>query len=366
MEHHKLGKSLVVYANEDPTFGSWRFRSTLDTTIFKTLVEKIKKEGYSEIATIIVSSKGDNRHIPPGWIYEDIANYYGAASFNLNWHENQYDVHFVPGANMNEAAKIVMTPDLKRWKFVDNEVKTGAPGSGDNAYIYFVPGESRILIQGTIPSGVSKFTIAGADVNPVSSFSSSFIDYAATHGLEVQQKSIGIRPFFAPADTLNRIFYSYSSPTLDSIVYWFLQKSINLYGEALIKTFASEKKGFDAIDTGITIVKDFWRQKGLDPDELNIRDGSGLSPQNRVTTHAEVEILKYAKQQSWFPYFFGALPEFNHMKMKSGSISDVKGFCGYHTSADGAQYIFSFLVNNYSDGSGSIVNKMYKVLDVLK
>ena len=31
------------------------------------------------------------------------------------------------------------------------------------------------------------------------------------------------------------------SPALDSIIYWFNKKSINLYGEALIKTFAYEK-----------------------------------------------------------------------------------------------------------------------------
>ena len=95
-------------------------------------------------------------------------------------------------------------------------------------------------------------------------------------------------------------------------------------------------------------------------------DGSGLSPLNRVTTHAQVEILKYARSKDWFPNFFAALPEFNNMKMKSGTISDVKGFCGYHTSKDGKEYIFSFLVNNYSGRSSHLVNKMYKVLDILK
>lgn len=160
--------------------------------------------------------------------------------------------------------------------------------------------------------------------------------------------------------------YSEFSPSLDSIIYWFLQKSINLYGEALVKTFAYEKKGFGSTDTGVNIVKDFWKQKGLDPEELNMYDGSGLSPLNRVTTHAQVEILKFAKKQSWFPYFYDALPEYNKMKMKSGTISDVKGFCGYQTSSDETEYIFSFLINNYSGSSSALVNKMYKVLDVLK
>ena len=146
----------------------------------------------------------------------------------------------------------------------------------------------------------------------------------------------------------------------------FNKKSINLYGEALIKTFAYEKKGFGSTDSGVAIVKDFWKQKGIDEDELNISDGSGLSPQNRVTTHAQVEILKYAKGKSWFPSFYNSLPEYNGMKIKSGTIKDVKGYCGYHKAKDGSEYIFSFLVNNYNGMASGLVNKMYKVLDVLK
>ena len=60
------------------------------------------------------------------------------------------------------------------------------------------------------------------------------------------------------------------------------------------------------------------------------------------------------------------LNEFNNMKLKSGTISDAKGFCGYHKSKEGREYIISFLVNNYSGRASQIVNKMYKVLDVLK
>ncbi|MDF2383908.1 hypothetical protein JMG10_20685 [Nostoc ellipsosporum NOK] len=51
--------------------------------------------------------------------------------------------------------------------------------------------------------------------------------------------------------------------------------------------------------------------------------------------------------------------------MKSGTINRVKGFCGYHTSG-GKTYVFSFLVNNYNGSASSLVQKMYKVLDVLK
>ena len=105
---------------------------------------------------------------------------------------------------------------------------------------------------------------------------------------------------------------------------------------------------------------------GIDKSELNMYDGSGLSPLNRTTTHAQVTVLQYARKQAWFESYFNGFPEFNGMKLKSGTISRVKSFCGYHASKEGKQYIVSFIVNNYNGPSSSLVQKMYKVLDLLK
>ena len=125
---------------------------------------------------------------------------------------------------------------------------------------------------------------------------------------------------------------------------------------------------FSARETekGVELVKDFWKQHGIDTRELHMMDGSGLSPLNRVTAHAQVTVLAYAQKQGWFPAFYEALPVYNGMKMKSGTISGVKGFCGYQTSSDGKEYVFSFLVNNYNGSSSLLIQKMYKVLDNLQ
>ena len=55
-------------------------------------------------------------------------------------------------------------------------------------------------------------------------------------------------------------------------------------------------------------MKKFWQQNGIDSSSINISDGSGLSPQNRVTTFAMVNALLYAQKQSWFQSFYNALP----------------------------------------------------------
>jgi D-alanyl-D-alanine carboxypeptidase/D-alanyl-D-alanine-endopeptidase (penicillin-binding protein 4) len=85
-----------------------------------------------------------------------------------------------------------------------------------------------------------------------------------------------------------------------------------------------------------------------------------------MTTGAQAAILHYARNQDWFPGFYLSLPEYNGMKLKSGTISGVKGFAGYHTSRAGIVYTISFLVNNYNGSASELVKKMYAVLDVLK
>jgi D-alanyl-D-alanine carboxypeptidase/D-alanyl-D-alanine-endopeptidase (penicillin-binding protein 4) len=357
------GRSLqgdfFIKPSGDPTLGSWRWESTKDSAVLDKILAAVKKlriTGYNDI--VIDNKEWNSETIPDGWIWQDIGNYYGAGAGAFNWRENQFDIILKSGQKIGDPVNVIRT-NPKSFLPVISYAESEAKGTGDNAYAYYPLNNLNVVVRGTIPINENAFVISAANPYSLNQFAYLFRGNLQT---KLEMGQVHYEDHFP--DTT--ILFSHYSPPLDSIIYWFLQKSINLYGEALVKTFAYEKKGFGATDSGVVIVNDFWKQKGLDPDELNIKDGSGLSPQNRVTTHAQVEILKYAKKQSWFPYFFDALPEFNNMKMKSGTISDVKSFCGYHTSGDGTQYIFSFIVNNYSGSASSVVQKMYKVLDVLK
>ena len=379
IENGVLKGNLYIVGYGDPTFGSWRYKNTSENEVFAEFGEPILTRKIKSIDgfTIPISQNWETQTTPNGWIWQDIGNYYGAGASAINWRENQFDVQLESSNKIGTVVSIAgTTPELFDVNLI-SELKSAGANSGDNAYIYLPPYSTAGIIRGTIPINERSFTISGSIPNPPNQFIYSFLKELSVKvpGSSFTLQSIGAitheqSPGFEGNENVNLknlvSLRTHYSPTLDSIIYWFLQKSINLYGEALLKTFAYEKKGFGATDTGILIVKDFWKQKGLDENEINIYDGSGLSPLNRVTTHAQVEILKYAKQQPWFPYFLNALPEYNNMKMKSGSISDVKSFCGYDTSGDGTQYIFSFIVNNYNGPSSEVVKKMYKVLDNLK
>ena len=361
----KTINSIYMKPSGDPTFGSWRWNSTTESIILNDIINSFKPHSKNINSTIYINQKGwDTQRIPDGWIWQDLANYYGAGAGLLNWRENQFDLILKSGAKIGDRVEVVsINPDLYLYK-INSWATAAKAGSGDNAYIYFPISGYQGIVTGTIPTNENKFKISGTMPDPNNQFIETIRD--TLFGKEKPYNYLSALFLNDNPETNPEIYYTHYSPSLDSIIYWLNKKSINLYGEALIKTFAYEKQGFGSTDSGVAIVKKFWNEKGLDEDELNIYDGSGLSPLNRVTTHAQVEILKYAKTKDWFPYFLKSLPDYNGMTMKSGTISDVKGFCGYHKAKDGKEYIFSFLVNNYSGKTSGVVNKMYKVLDELK
>jgi len=155
------------------------------------------------------------------------------------------------------------------------------------------------------------------------------------------------------------------SPKLSRIIYWLNQKSINLYAEQLLKTIAWKAGKLPSTENGVEVVQNFWKARGIDPHSLNIFDGSGLSPGDRVTTLTMATILQSAKKESWFADFYDSLPVYNDMKMKSGSILNVLTYAGYQNYY-GRELCFSVMVNNFNGSSREVKEKIFRVLDELK
>jgi serine-type D-Ala-D-Ala carboxypeptidase/endopeptidase (penicillin-binding protein 4) len=316
IEKGVLNGNLHFTGSGDPTLGSSRWSETKESSFFQEIISALNKVHIFKISGQIIldDSKFDMQGVPDGWIWEDIGNYYGAGCWGINWRENQYDLVLQPGLQTGDTTRIIGgRPSIKIGAMI-NQIKTGLKGSGDNGYIYLAPYSSFGFTQGTIPMGEKTFTISGSMPNPV---------YELKNSLEAlfNQNNILVEKGFQITDRKPQdqhrgvlpatIIMTHLSPSLDSINYWFLKKSINLYGEALIKTISYEKTGLGTTEKGVDLVKDFWNQQGIEPSAINMVDGSGLSPQNRVTVDALVKALYYARYQTWFHSFYSALPEIN-------------------------------------------------------
>ena len=372
LQNGELNGNLFLIGYGDPTLGSWRFNETKEDKILNELEDALKVHRIKKIkgSFYVYEQKFETQTIPGGWIWDDMGNYYGAGVSALNWRENQYDLKLKPGNKVGEPATILFSKPQLINCYLYSELVTGEKGSGDNAYIYLSPNGKYGFVRGSIPLGVDTFTISGSFPNPASQLMHTITEKLEKNGWQmIRGISNAIRIDFSDKrDTLKKYtsIYTHFSPSLDSINYYFLKRSINLYGEALMKTIAYEKKGFGNTDSGIAIIKKYWQERGIEKSALHIMDGSGLSPQNRVTTHALVTALQYAKTRDWFNSFYFDLPEYNQMKLKSGSIGGARSFAGYHTAKDGTPYTMAIIVNNYDGSSTAIVNKMFLILNELK
>ncbi len=360
IENGILKGDVYLMGYGDPTLGSSRFDSTNSKIIIAQWIKAFSKNNINQInGNIICFDKiWESQTIPGGWIWDDIGNYYGAGASAINWRENAYEMILQSGKKENDFVNIVsISPELKDIHFT-NELKTGKTGSGDNAWIYLSPDSHDGFIRGTIPPNQSAFHISGSLPNPALQLQNELTAEIIKIGMNITFKQTTTNETSVPI--LTNLLTHYS-PTLENMIYWFLRKSINLYGEAFVKTIGFKKNNQGTTSAGIKVLKDYWKEKGIDPNAINIQDGSGLSPSNRVTPEALVKALTFAKSKPWYNIFYNSLPEFNGIKMKSGSMSGVKSFAGYSNG-----YSFAIIVNNYNGSSKDITQKMYKVLDVIK
>lgn len=373
-----LTGSIFIYGSGDPTLGSWRWETTKMDKILDQVIDILKQNGISKITgKIYINDMGLLRHdvVPGDWAWNDIGNYYGAPARVFNWNENQYDIFFESGKEKGDYSVIKKTtPELPGISW-SNYVSAGAKGSGDQTLIYLPPFSTTGYITGTIPAGEKNFSVSGAMPDPTLVFANDLGRKIKESGIILNDSIIPMLKFwnregYAPGyfdQLIPARIGSIRSPSFDKMNFWFMRRSINLYGEAFLRTQVTNgradmityKKARDA-------AKAFWKERGIEESAMNIYDGSGLAPANRVTTAALVKVLQYAKTRPWFASYYEAFPVYNDMKLKSGTIGDVKGFAGYHKAKNGKEYIIAFLVNNFDGSASTIVGKMYKVLDEFK
>lgn len=366
-----LTGDLVIQGSGDPSLGSNRFPQTIDSTLLATWVQAVWTKGIRKIEGRVIADDRlyNGQTAPRGWTWQDMGNYYGAGVSALNWRENSVGVNFIPGASPEAATHIGNTTANVGYLQLVNETTTGNRGTGDRVYAFSAPYSSRIYLRGTY----------GIDLRKTIYLSLPDGAYDAAYQLQGALERAGTDLSGTPSTTHllllagsdlpsgGTTIHTHRSPALGELIYWFNQKSINLYGEALLLAIAQLQSGKTDTRNGAEIVQEFWSTKlALPPSELKIMDGSGLSPENRITTNALARILASVKGEPWFASFFESLPTYNGMKMKSGTIGGVLGYTGYHTSKDGTPLVFALLVNNYNGTATPMRRRMFQLLDALK
>jgi D-alanyl-D-alanine carboxypeptidase/D-alanyl-D-alanine-endopeptidase (penicillin-binding protein 4) len=130
---------------------------------------------------------------------------------------------------------------------------------------------------------------------------------------------------------LKPLYEHASSKTLDEVLTGLLKYSNNFIANQLFLAMGAKEYGWPATwDKGQRAMTVFYRNTlGLSEKDIVVREGSGLSRQNRVTPRGMLVILEAFKPHA------GLLPFENNCLRKSGTMSGVYGYAGYFAGARG-------------------------------
>jgi len=373
-----LNGDLIIKGMGDPSFGSSLFDETQSLGIvINSWISKIKANGISQINGNIVvdASYLPSQSTPSTWQWNDLGNYYGAGVFGMNAHDNLYELHFQQKSRMNSTPAIVRTQPKQDLEFT-NELKSAKAGSGDNAYIFGAPYTTQRFVRGTIPVGKRIFKIKGAIHNPPAFLAQYFKNELEIMGLVAKKAEVSRMPI-----PVQSVIAQHQSPSILSIATRTNQKSVNLYAEALLRIVGKELGSNGSVEESLGKVIEYWKQQGWDTEGLSLKDGSGLSPRNGISSFQLAQLLQIIWKSSSRDRFLstlavggqsGTLKKMfknssakGHVFAKSGSISRVKSYTGYVQAKSGKWYSFSILSNNYACSSSQMRGMMEKVMEAI-
>lgn len=359
---------LLVRGGGDPSLGSSFFAETQPERVLDQVQQALKAKGIERVAGKILLdlSLYEGDAYPDGRLWEDMANYYGAAPSALSWRDNSFDLHLQSPPEVGGAVTLV-----------DQSMGAGAPAfqlkvvaaanNKDSAYIYGHPYADRWTIRGSIPIGRSSFRIRGALPHPAFAFGRELQERLGAEGLGLwEPEEILCRPELMAVAT-------YQSPPLLDILRVVNQRSNNLMADHIFLECARQSgKAYDWMEAR-EVFMDFWKAR-VAVDGLRIKDGSGLSPLNLVHARFLSEVLGYMYHSEHWPAFRSTLAvggvsgtlsrmwtsdEFRgRVLAKSGTMQGTMAYCGYLQGPKGEWQSFVVMVDRFSGEAAAVRKSM--------
>ncbi len=352
-----LKGDLVVKADGDPTLASKRINGdkALDK-VLNNILMAIKENGINCVdGNLILDISGFSEYpIISSWPVNDIGNYYASGSWALNILENEYDLHFDTRGDIGMTPQITdCIPEIENLQFT-NRLKIADKKSGDQAYIYNGPYIDRKELIGTLPQGHHNFKIRGTMPNPHSFFMKRLAEYLTINNIGFQEIEIIVKE-----QSLDQVIKVFESPSLVEMIYLMNTYSINLYAEAFNNKLTSRNGLKTTLDD---LVKMLLGKKELIAEPIELHDGSGLSPKNKISPFTFTHLIKMGVDAMGFEQIINLMPQAstkgtvrNFLKedkiaknvwLKSGSMDGVLSYTGMIRTKTNKLQAFSFIYNN--------------------
>ncbi|UCG29589.1 MAG: D-alanyl-D-alanine carboxypeptidase/D-alanyl-D-alanine-endopeptidase [candidate division WOR-3 bacterium] len=344
----KLRGDVFVSGGGDPGF-------SLDD--LEQFVSALKKRGIMNIEGNIIldDSYFTDERLPVGWAWHYLDARYAAEVSALSINRNVVNVR-MEATSIGKPANVMIEPSTGYVELVSEMITK----SGDDSIIIFRRPESNIIyVDGGIGFGHRR-DIEVSVKNPTMYFGEYLKERLMASNVRISGRCIAndglaINRTNPGYDVVDSVL---SAPLLE-IIGELNSESINLYGEAILKTLGSHYLRDGSFRGGVSIVKEFLRRCGVDTSLVELYDGSGLSRHNLISPYDIALVLRRMYHSDMFDTFYNLLPgpgegtlagRFSglqgSLRAKTGTLHAVSCLSGY-LSNDGRYYCFSIMFNNF-------------------
>lgn len=364
--------SILVVGSGDPSWSS-RFHSDL-TAPFDSMAAVVAAAGMRAARELVIDvSLFRDELVNPTWEVSDLPGIYAPPVDAFAAAEGTFRIVVSGGAVTGAPASMRLLGPIHQP--VSLSVTTDTAGAPSRLRVDYTARRDSVYISGSIGAGVMD-TATYAVTQPAWSAGHALAEALRRRGISIG----GVRVIRDPsaAQTLRtgaRELGAYRSAPLSEIVSVILQPSQNWTAEQVLKTLGAEFGSAGTWRGGIDVERRYLSDvAGIDTLAVNLRDASGMSPQNLLAPDATVALLAHARAQPWGAAYRAAMAQpgvsgttlssrlrslDGRVFGKTGTISNVNSLSGYLVGADGREYIFSVLTN----GSGLPSAMVRSVID---
>lgn len=325
------------------------------------LAKQVKAAGIYRVNGCVIADDTlfDKQRLGWGWGWADLTYYYAAEISALALNRNTVDVYVYPGKTEGADAEVKLVPDTD-YLTIESTATTGKPGSRNTIYVNRALGQNVLRIGGSIAQGenVTRRTAPVTVKEPGLYAACVFASELAKQDVKVVG---GVVAGKTPVDA--KPVATHTSPPLSKILALLNKPSDNLIAETLLKDLGAIIKGRGSSSAGAEVEMEFAKSIGMDPSELSVADGSGLSRLNYISASNLAALLSYMYSSKNSKAFLDSLPiagvdgslrsrmrntsAEGNVKAKTGYIARVSSLSGYVSTKSGEPLAFSILFNNH-------------------
>ncbi|NPA43545.1 MAG: D-alanyl-D-alanine carboxypeptidase/D-alanyl-D-alanine-endopeptidase [Chlorobi bacterium] len=376
VKNDTLKGHVIIRSEGDPSFGG-----AADAKSFRRLAEEMSAALHRLDIKVIDGNLELQLPANPypahgSWPIEDIGNYYGTGYWGFNFLDNTYYL-YLDARQPGRVPEIVRTePSIPRLH-IYNLAVTGPPGSDDTAYLYGDPTSFTRTLIGSVPATDTLYRLKGGIPYPPLTFLWMWKDRLENEGISLTGKWF-VRPKHITYPREQTI-WSHTSPPLKELARHTLNKSVNLYSEAMAR-WVIEK---DRMQSDRYLNKDslnaYFRRRGF--TLIDLEDGSGLAPDNLIAPseltaflvrrveqdglERVLDILPHAGEEGYAKYFLKGSPVQNRVWVKSGSVSKVRNYAGIFRGKSGKYYAFAVMVNHFDTSHKEVKRAIERYVESL-